>query len=94
MPPDERDILRFEVRPVLKRLKLYYPGLGWHQFRRQNVTWRQTKGGASAIEAQKNVGHSSLDITLLYTLTDKERDRAQVQAIIDDLMGLAGGLKC
>jgi hypothetical protein len=33
MPPDDRDLLREEFRPVLKRLKLYQ-GFGWHPFRR------------------------------------------------------------
>ena len=26
MPPEDRDLLREEFRPALKRLKLYYPG--------------------------------------------------------------------
>jgi hypothetical protein len=52
MPPDDRDLLRYEFRPVLKRLNLYYQGFGWHAFRRQNVTWRQTVGNATALEAQ------------------------------------------
>ena len=89
-PPDERDILRYELRPVLRRLKLYYSGFGWHAFRRQNVTWRQTVGGATPIEAQKAAGHTSLDMTMLYTQTDAEREKQQVQAIMDQLTGLAG----
>jgi integrase len=86
-PPDERDILRYELRPILRRLGLYYPGFGWHAFRRQNVTWRQTKGGATPLEAQRAAGHGSVDVTMLYTITDAERDRAQVQAIMDELVG-------
>lgn len=42
-PPDERDLLRFTLRPALKRLGLYYEGFGWHAFRRQNITRRQTE---------------------------------------------------
>lgn len=90
MPPDDRDVLRYEFRPVLKRLKLYYPGFGWHAFRRQNITWRQTVGGATPIEAQKAARHGSLDMTMLYTLSDAERERAQVQAIVDKLMQVDG----
>lgn len=86
-PPDERDILRYELRPALKRLGLYYPGFGWHAFRRANVTLRQTVGGASAIEAQKGAGHSSLDMTMLYTVTDAEREQEQVSKVYDYLMG-------
>jgi integrase len=90
-PPDDRDLLRYEFRPVLKRLKLYYEGFGWHAFRRQNVTWRQTAGGATPLEAQKAAGHGTLDMTYLYTLADKERERAQVQAMFDKLMELPQG---
>jgi integrase len=91
MPPDDRDILRYEFRPVLKRLKLYYPGFGWHAFRRQNITWRQTVGGATPMEAQKAARHGSLDMTMLYTLTDVEREKEQVRAIMDKLIGVARG---
>lgn len=91
MPPDDRDLLRFELRPVLKRLKLYYPGFGWHAFRRQNVTWRQQVGGATPLEAQRAAGHGSLDMTYLYTLTDTERERSQVQAMFDKLMEMPEG---
>lgn len=92
-PNDERDVLRFELRPLLKRLKLYYPGFGWHAFRRQNVTWRQTVGGATPFEAQKGAGHTKLDMTMLYSLNDEVREREQVDAIMDKLTGIAGGMK-
>jgi len=91
MPPDDRDLLRYEFRPVLKRINLYYPGFGWHAFRRQNVTWRQQVGGATPLEAQKAAGHGSLDMTYLYTLTDTARERAQVQAIFDKLLEMPAG---
>lgn len=91
MPPDDRDLLRYEFRPVLKRLRLYYPGFGWHAFRRQNVTWRQSVGDATPFEAQKAAGHGSLDMTYLYTLRDSERERGQVQAIFDHLLGTGEG---
>jgi hypothetical protein len=86
LPPDYRDILRYDFRPVLKRLKLYYLGFGWHAFRRQNVTWRQQVGGATPLEAQRAAGHGSLDMTYLYTLNDSVRERGQVQAMFDKLM--------
>ena len=91
MPPDDRDLLRYEFRPVLKKLGLYYPGFGWHAFRRQNITWRQQAGGATPLEAMRAAGHGSVDMTLLYTLRDSERERAQVQAMFDKLMELPAG---
>lgn len=90
-PPDDRDMLREEFRPVLKRLSLYYKGFGWHAFRRQNITWRQQVGGATPLEAQKAARHASLDMTYLYTLTDAERETGQQQKMFDLLLGLPGG---
>jgi integrase len=89
-PPDDRDLLRFEFRPILKRLGLYYPGFGWHAFRRQNITWRQQLGGATPLEAQKAARHASLDMTYLYTLSDPERETAQQQRMFDELLGAGG----
>lgn len=71
---------------MVKRLGLYYRGFGWHAFRRQYITWRQTVGGATPIEAQKAARHGSLDMTLLYTLEDPERSRAQVDRMFDKLI--------
>lgn len=91
VPVDERDVLRLELRPVLKRLGLYYQGFGWHAFRRQNITWRQTVGGATAIEAQQSAGHTRMDMTMIYSLTDAEREREQVGKMFDKLMEIPGG---
>jgi integrase len=93
LPPDDRDMLREEFRPVLKRLGLYYPGFGWHAFRRQNITWRQQIGGATPLEAQRAARHASLDMTYLYTLNDAERETAQQQAMFDKLMEMPEGPK-
>ena len=78
-------------RPVIKRLGLYYKGFGWHAFRRRNVTWRQTVGGATPLEAQRAARHGSLDMTLLYTLNDPVRERSQVDAMFDRLMDTPEG---
>jgi integrase len=91
LPPDERDMLRYEFRPVLKRLKLYYRGFGWHAFKRMYATWLTQVGGATPFEAQKAARHASLDMTYLYTLTDVERATAQQQAMFDKLMGIPAG---
>lgn len=86
IPYDDRDLLRERFRPVVKRLGLYYKGFGWHAFRRQNITWRQTIGGATPMEAQKAARHGSLDMTFLYFQRDHEREGSQVDAIFDKLM--------
>lgn len=93
LPPDDRDLLRFEFRPVLKRLGLYYPGFGWHAFKRQSITWKQQIGGATPIEAQKAARHASLDMTYLYSLSDAERETAQQQKMFDYILGTAEATK-
>lgn len=84
-PPDDRDLLREEFRPVVKRLGLYYPGFGWHAFRRENISKRQ-HAGATPLEAMRAAGHNSVDMTLAYTISDAERERSQVDAMFDGLM--------
>lgn len=92
MPPDDRDLLRENFRPVVKRLGLYYKGFGWHAFKRQNVTWR-VQGGATPIEAMRAAGHTSVDMTLLYTLNDAERESKQVDAMFERLMAMPEGTR-
>lgn len=91
-PPDERDILRYELRPALKRLKLHYPGMGWHAFRRLSITWRQ-QAGATPFEAQKAAGHASMEMTLAYTLVDLDRQEEHTTKMYDAIMGRAEGPK-
>jgi integrase len=91
VPPDDRDLLREYFRPVVKKLGLYYKGFGWHAFRRANITFRQTVGGATPMEAQKSAGHASFDMTYLYTLTDPQREAEQVDRMFDYLMGVEPG---
>lgn len=75
-PLDDRDILKNYIRPAAERLGFYFPGFGWHSFRRQYITRIQDEG-ASTIDAQVQAGHSRPDMTLEYTiLTVKKRARA------------------
>lgn len=79
-PPDDRDLLREYFRPIVKRCGLYYEGFGFHVFRRQNITMRQ-QAGATPMEAMKAAGHGSVDMVLLYTQQDRERERGHVDAM-------------
>lgn len=54
-PLDDRAILRKVIRPAAKRLGFYFEGLGWHSFRRQNITVMQEEG-ATAFEAMAQAG--------------------------------------
>jgi integrase len=71
-------------RPAAEAVGIYHEGFGMHVFRRLNVSWRQ-QAGATPIEAQKAAGHASLDMTMLYTQTEEERERQHVNAILGRL---------
>jgi integrase len=84
-PLDDRDLQRDVFRPAAEAVSIYHEGFGMHVFRRLNVTWRQTIGGATPTEAQKQAGHTSLDMTMLYTQTEEEREREQVSKILEHI---------
>ncbi len=71
-PINERHYLRRRVRDVLRRLNLYSPGAGWHQFRRLFVSLAQQAGGSS-IEAAAMVGHAHTSMTQHYTILTADR---------------------
>ena len=75
-PLDDRNILKNYIRPAAERLGLYFPGFGWHSFRRENNT-RMQDLGASLQDAQAQAGHAHPNMTLDYTIvTSKKRARA------------------
>jgi integrase len=55
-------------------------GFGLHSLRRANITWRQ-EVGASAIEASKIAGHSSVNMTNDYTHVQLRRQEDLTRAI-------------
>jgi integrase len=88
-PPDDRDLQQHVFRPAAVAVGIYFEGFGMHSFRRLNVSWRQ-EVGATAIEAMKAAGHTSLSMTWLYTVTDAEREKAQVQRMWDRIADVRG----
>jgi integrase len=71
-PMDDRAILRNVIRPAAKRLGFYFQGLGWHSFRRQNLTLLQEEG-ATTFEAMAQAGHTRPSMTSEYTVVDLGR---------------------
>ncbi len=69
---DDRVILKNFIRPAAEQLGLYFPGFGWHSFRRQNLTRIQDEG-ATRFDAQQQAGHSRPSMTDDYTIIDFER---------------------
>jgi integrase len=79
-PMDDRQLLRNVLRPAAKRLGIYFPGFGWHTFRRQNITVIQEEG-ATPFEAQAQAGHSKPAMTSAYTLVGLDRREAAVRKL-------------
>jgi len=87
-PLDDRGILRNCIRPIAKRLGIYFEGFGWHTFRRQNVTLMQEEG-ATLYEAQAQAGHSKPAMTWEYTVVGLERREQAVRRVQQRLFGPA-----
>lgn len=73
-PPDDRELQRNVWRPAAEAVGIYRAGFGLHTLRGVAVTWRQEEG-ATPIEAMRYAGHTRMSTTLLYTFTDKARER-------------------
>jgi integrase len=65
-----------------------FEGFGLHSLRRANITWRQ-EVGASAIEASKIAGHSSVNMTNDYTHVQLKRQDELTRAIQERLITAA-----
>jgi integrase len=70
-------------KPAAERAGIYTKGFGLHKLRHLNITVRQSVGGATPIEAQVGAGHSSLATTLIYTHTDEDREKEQVDRMLE-----------
>jgi integrase len=84
---DDRDILQHFLRPTAEKLDLYYPGFGFHSFRREAVTALANEIGVP--QTMKAAGHSKADMTLLYTLDDFEKQAAGIRHFQQQVLGSA-----
>jgi integrase len=85
---DDRDLNQHFLRPVAKSLGFYWKGFGWHSLRREAVTAIGSVLGIG--QAMKMAGHTSSDMSILYTLSElQEQDRA-VRALQETILGKTG----
>jgi integrase len=70
---DDRDINQHFLRPVAKALGIYYPGFGFHAFRREAITHLARL--LDPFQAQRMAGHTHPRMTAWYTLLDVEGQR-------------------
>lgn len=85
-PLDARDIQQHILRPAAERCGIYYPGFGFHTFRRLSITLAQ-RAGATPIEAAKQAGHTDTRMTMLYSLTDVDREQERANKVSRLLAG-------
>ena len=84
MPLDERSVLRYELRPVVKSLGLYFEGFGWHTFRRTHLTVFSEEGG-TAFETRDQAGHAKVETTMGYIRTSMDRRTNAVSKVTERL---------
>jgi len=77
---DERSVLRYQLRPVAKRLGIYFEGFGWHSFRRAHLTVL-SEVGATAFETRDQAGHSKIETTMTYVKPALERRQKAVERL-------------
>lgn len=81
---DDRDINQHFLRPAAKALGIYWPGFGFHQFRRQAITAL----GVDPLQAKKLAGHSHVDMTGAYTLDDRDRQERLIRDHQERILGV------
>lgn len=86
---DDRSLLQHFIRPVAKKLGLYYKGFGFHSLRREAITSISANAGIS--QAMVAGGHGTMDMSILYTLENhREQDKA-IREHQDRILGKAAG---
>ena len=73
---DDRDINQHFLRQAAKDLGFYWEGFGWHSLRREAVTFGLDPGS----ERNHAIGgHSTAEMSLLYTLADQQAHDAAIR---------------
>lgn len=86
---DDRDINQHFLRPAAKRLGFYWKGFGFHALRREAITALNSALGMT--QAMKMSGHSSADMSILYTLPDLVRQSEAIEARHEAILGKPEG---
>ena len=85
-PYDDREMLKV-IRKAARKLGFYFEGLGFHSFRRSNLTRIQSTAGASAIEAQIHAGHARVSMTGEYIHIEPERHQELIRKMQEAALG-------
>jgi hypothetical protein len=81
---DDRDLNQHFLRPAAKKLGFYYQGFGFRALRREAIT---EIGSVAIGQAMDAAGHSTIDMSLLYTLQDKAKQETAIRAFQERIIG-------
>jgi integrase len=86
---DDRDLNQHFLRPAAQAVGCYWKGFGFHALRREAIT----SLGASLgnLQTMRIAGHSTADMSLLYTLADRERQEAAIRERQEKILGTTEG---
>ena len=82
---DDRDINQHFLRKTAKALGLYWPGFGFHAFRREAITAISASAGVG--QAMNAAGHTKPDMSQEYTLSDHAEQERAVRAFQERILG-------
>jgi integrase len=88
---DDRDLNEHFLRKAAKRVGCYYKGFGWHALRREAVTAANATMGTT--QAMRIAGHSTVDMSLHYTLADRVAQDRALRTNQERILGLTPGGK-
>ena len=88
---DDRAINQHFMRKAAKKIGCYWKGFGWHSLRREAVTAANATLGTA--QAMRMAGHSTVDMSLHYTLADREAQDRAVRASQERILGITPGGK-
>ncbi len=89
---DDRDLNQHFLRPAAIALGFYWKGFGFHSLRREAITAMGSVLGLG--QAMRMAGHSSADMSILYTLEDHELQAEAVKRHQEKILGKpAGGVQ-
>ncbi len=88
---DDRSLLQHFLRPIAKELGFHWEGFGFHSLRREAVTSIGSVAGIN--QAMQAAGRSTMDMSLLYTLTDHAKQDQAVRSHQERILGCVAGRK-
>lgn len=85
---DDRDLNQHFLRPAAVALGFYWKGFGWHALRREAVTSINALLGTT--QAMRMAGHSSVEMSLDYTVSDRLAQDGAVRTRQEEIIGKTG----